>query len=759
MPTYNEKTGFVVRNSTTGAPLTSASVQLKRGLSTISMSHRGQGFYTADSVPRGRWEVWIDGVDSGMTHGVGVGKLEDIGHEVGLYPQSQSDGWAYTPIPLGDYIKRDGTSPTTAVIPFANGISGTSATFTSGYNLNTNTSDQGYVATSSAFTNGGLFLGRSSRGTVASPAALQSGDTILFLGGQGYGATGYSSLSRAAIRFHTSEAWTDAAQGTYISFSTTPNGSTTRAERGRIENDGVLSWLAGVSLTTGTAIPLVLNTTGASVGCQIRFDNVHTTTGWRWGLSSDTLGDMILVNDDLGTIPFRYAKSNDLLTIGAAASIVGNLTLQSNLLINNPTDTFAYTIVGGAITANRQLNIPVITATDTLAVLGLAQTFGAAQTARAWALTNQSNSPATAYTWTLTSGNQASIDLASSTGAVTITTASPTAGAFSKLSVLGHATLARNLTLTQSGVTFVMAGKTPGNSILLDSIGALERVAYHLHWISTTLCFVERINALSGGMQLSGHNQFTSPWSFGNGADWNASTIGQRFNTSGTYQVWAKGNVLVEQAVSEAFTLYRPVTSATSEVCQKFDMQNSLGTQTTYAEVCGEIVSSTSGSEIGALRLEYRKGGVSVLGAKVGEDGLKPSAILRPVTITSIASGLRLNAVTSGTINNFISDNGIMAQVPFFGGSATLGIDSSAGVTIPVDTTFLVVTSPAKIAFPRFFRTALSNSVGASIIEIECVADTTTNPSTYTFRNRTAFTLGAGGTFNQGNPMMFPIVG
>ena len=684
MPTYNEKTGFVVRNSTTGAPLTSASVQLKRGLSTISMSHRGQGFYTADSVPRGRWEVWIDGVDSGMTHGVGVGKLEDIGHEVGLYPQSQSDGWAYTPIPLGDYIKRDGTSTTTAAIPFANGISGTSATFTAGYNLNTNTSDQGYVATSSAFTNGGLFLGRSSRGTIASPTALQSGDTLLFLGGQGYGATGYSSLSRAAIRFHTSEAWTDTAQGTYISFSTTPNGSTTRAERGRIENDGVLSWLG-------------------------------------------------------------------------AMSVDGNLTLRSNLLINNPADTFAYTIVGGAITANRQLNIPVITATDTLAVLGLAQTFGAAQTARAWALTNQSNSPATAYTWTLTSGNQASIDLASSTGAVTITTASPTAGASSKLSVLGHATLARNLTLTQSGVTFVMAGKTPGNSILLDSIGALERVAYQLHWISTTLCFVERINALSGGMQLSGHNQFTSPWSFGNGADWNASTIGQRFDTSGTYQIWGKGNLLVEQAVSEAFTLYRPVSSATSEVCQRFDMQNSLGTQTTYAEVCGEIVSSTSGSEIGALRLEYRKGGSSVLGAKVGEDGVKIEKIAVAATISSIKAGMNWQGNTSGTITNnqVLFTDGIMGYCNALGGSNLTGLAAGgSSVSISANENILVFTAPVKMRLPRYFSASSQQSIGGIKLDFEIAITGVSSPFTYTIRALTAFTCSANSALCQSESIL-----
>ena len=75
----------------------------------------------------------------------------------------------------------------------------------------------------------------------------------------------------------------------------------------------------------------------------------------------------------------RMSLSTSALTLGV------DLRLQSNLLINNPADTFTYTIVGGAITANRQLNIPVITATDTLAVLGLPQTFGAAQTAPAWA--------------------------------------------------------------------------------------------------------------------------------------------------------------------------------------------------------------------------------------------------------------------------------------------------------------------------------------------------------------------------------------
>lgn len=52
---------------------------------------------------------------------------------------------------------------------------------------------------------------------------------------------------------------------------------------------------------------------------------------------------------------------------------------SSKILIRNPASTFAYTVTGGAIVANRTLNIPVITTTDTLAVLGLSQTFSSVQ--------------------------------------------------------------------------------------------------------------------------------------------------------------------------------------------------------------------------------------------------------------------------------------------------------------------------------------------------------------------------------------------
>ena len=52
----------------------------------------------------------------------------------------------------------------------------------------------------------------------------------------------------------------------------------------------------------------------------------------------------------------------------------------ANLLVRNPAFTFKYDIVPAAITADRQLNLPLITGTDTLAALGMAQTFSAVNT-------------------------------------------------------------------------------------------------------------------------------------------------------------------------------------------------------------------------------------------------------------------------------------------------------------------------------------------------------------------------------------------
>ena len=76
-------------------------------------------------------------------------------------------------------------------------------------------------------------------------------------------------------------------------------------------------------------------------------------------------------------LPATIVYTNQSNTYGAFNQIYPS----SQLFIQNPAATFNYIIAGSAITvANRTLTLPLITGTDTLSVLGLAQTYSAART-------------------------------------------------------------------------------------------------------------------------------------------------------------------------------------------------------------------------------------------------------------------------------------------------------------------------------------------------------------------------------------------
>jgi hypothetical protein len=258
-----------------------------------------------------------------------------------------------------------------------------------------------------------------------------------------------------------------------------------------------------ISLTTGTALPLVLNTTGASVGCQIRFDNAHTTTGWRWGLSSDTLGDIILVNDDLSTIPFRYAKTDDSLTLGGALITSASTTTRAGLRV--PHGTAPTTPTNGDVwSTTAGLFARINGATATIATLG-SQTFTGTQTfniitstntitGRQLAQTRQTSATTTgAITWTLTSGG--TMDLTGTlTGGVTMNITAPSAGAWSVLFVTQGAT-PQTVTLSLTGVSWILTGAnglTGTNTIVIPTAAfiANKSSVIQLYWSTATRCYV-----------------------------------------------------------------------------------------------------------------------------------------------------------------------------------------------------------------------------------------------------------------------------
>jgi hypothetical protein len=81
------------------------------------------------------------------------------------------------------------------------------------------------------------FIGRSANGTAASPSAVEANKALVGFGAMGYGSTGYSSVSRGQFGVFTSQAWTDANQGTRIDVYTTPNNSTTLTHRVRFDGN------------------------------------------------------------------------------------------------------------------------------------------------------------------------------------------------------------------------------------------------------------------------------------------------------------------------------------------------------------------------------------------------------------------------------------------------------------------------------------------------------------------------------------------
>lgn len=104
------------------------------------------------------------------------------------------------------------------------------------------------------------------------------------------------------------------------------------------------------------------------------FDGTDTATTTTLTAAARTVLDDATVGDMVNTLG------------GATATGTGGLARAASPSFTTPKivgGSFAYTLTGGSLAADRVLNLPVVTATDTLATLGLAQTWTAAQTFRA----------------------------------------------------------------------------------------------------------------------------------------------------------------------------------------------------------------------------------------------------------------------------------------------------------------------------------------------------------------------------------------
>ena len=108
---------------------------------------------------------------------------------------------------------------------------------------------------------------RSSRGTGASPSAVQSGDKIGEMGARGYGATGFSTSSVARVAMYANENWTDTAQATKVTIEATESGAAAAEQVATFTagSGGGMSLLAGREVKINGNSVLSSNTLGSGV--------------------------------------------------------------------------------------------------------------------------------------------------------------------------------------------------------------------------------------------------------------------------------------------------------------------------------------------------------------------------------------------------------------------------------------------------------------------------------------------------------------
>jgi len=170
--------------------------------------------------------------------------------------------------------------------------------------------------------NAGLKI-RRARGTSGSPTAVQSNDSLGFVGGLGYGATAFGSNVKASVGFLAGENWTDSAQGAYLTLNSTPTGSTTRTERVRVTTSGHV--LINTTTDNGTDFLQV----NGSISATTVTANL---TGNASGSAGTVSGTNVVTNSNLSQMAAHTYKGNNTGSTANAIDVTSTqLTADLNL--------------------------------------------------------------------------------------------------------------------------------------------------------------------------------------------------------------------------------------------------------------------------------------------------------------------------------------------------------------------------------------------------------------------------------------------
>jgi hypothetical protein len=227
------------------------------------------------------------------------------------------------PTALSFYTTPDGTAAPLERLRITNagriGI-GTGAAIPAAFFQYANENATGESAIFDRYSNTSSLQFRTANGTLAAPTAVTANQRIMRLAATGYNGTAFVN-NRASIEAVATENWAGAANGTALTFSTTPTGSNVLAQRMRIDNDG--------SVGIGTNTPTNrLHVSG--VINPARFE----------GLQTGAVTDDLVVADATGvlrTISAAALLSASTTNTFTAAQATGFTSTVNGIVANVPT--------------------------------------------------------------------------------------------------------------------------------------------------------------------------------------------------------------------------------------------------------------------------------------------------------------------------------------------------------------------------------------------------------------------------------------
>ncbi len=174
---------------------------------------------------------------------------------------------------------------------------------------------------------GGLpnLLFRRANGVYGAPTATVINDTIAIIAGSGYDSTGFTS-NRGVIIMGATENWTPVANGTRMTFHTTPNGSAVNAQRMIVDQNGFVG--------IGTGVPTSQLHVSGAAGTTLRIADTQQATG-RILRCVDALGNVKW--EQPTSLVFAHASLYHEDGIGVATAVTGMVALNTKYLVDVPT--------------------------------------------------------------------------------------------------------------------------------------------------------------------------------------------------------------------------------------------------------------------------------------------------------------------------------------------------------------------------------------------------------------------------------------